>query len=81
MNGFGRTEPPGHADLVSIARRFPASAAELRELGVHYVVVHAGRYPDGAHGLLAAAGVAPACRLARRIGDDYLIELVTPPRP
>jgi len=81
VNGFGRSEPPGHADLVSIARRFPASAAELRELGVHYVVLHAGRYPDGARHLLAAARVDPACRVALRIDDDYLIELVAAPRP
>lgn len=72
VNGLGRAEPPGHADLVNLARRFPASARELRELGVQYVVVHADRYPDGADAMLTAARTHPGCRLVSRIGSDYL---------
>lgn len=80
VNGFGRTEPPGHADLVSIARRFPATASLLRDLGVHYIVLHTARYADGAQGILAAARAEPACRIVTQIGDDYLVELVAAPR-
>lgn len=72
VNGAGRAEPPGHADLVEIARRFPATARDLRELGVQYVVVHADRYPDGAAAMLTAARIHPDCRLVSRIGSDYL---------
>jgi hypothetical protein len=72
VNGFGRAEPPGYADLVDIARRFPTTARELRALGVHYVVIHADRFPDGAEAMLAAARTHPECRLVSRIGADYL---------
>ena len=75
VNGFGRGEPPGHADLIDIARRFPATAATLRALGVQYVVVHAGRYPDGAAAMLAAARAHPACRLVSRVDSDYLFAI------
>jgi len=78
VNGFGRAEPPGHADVVNTMRGFPATAEHISALGVRYVVLHAGRYPDGAATILAAAQSHPWCRLRARIGDDYLFELAPP---
>ena len=79
VNGYGRAEPPGHADLVDIARGFPATAPALRDLGVQYVVVHGDRHADGAAALLAAARAHAGCRLAAQIGSDYLFELTSGP--
>jgi hypothetical protein len=76
VNGFGRDAPPGHADLVDIARRFPATAPTLRAFGVQYVVVHVGRYPRPDDAPVAAALRAPSVRLVRQVGTDYLFELV-----
>jgi hypothetical protein len=50
----------------------------MRELGIQYVVLHAGRYPDGARAILDAAATQPGCRLVGQIASDYLFEL-TPP--
>jgi hypothetical protein len=76
VNGFGRDAPPGHADLVDIARRFPATAPTLRAFGVQYVIVHAGRYPRVEEAPVAAAASHPSVRLVRQFGTDYLFELV-----
>ncbi len=76
VNGFGRTAPPGHDRLLALIRDFPAHAAELRRSGLQYVLVHAARFQDGAQTLLAAAAASPDYRIARRIGSDYLFELV-----
>ena len=78
VNGYGRAEPPGHADLIAIVRRFPATASTIRALGVQYVVVHADRFADGAATMLADARASAGCRLVARIGSDYLFELVAP---
>ena len=75
VNGFGRAEPPGHAETIKIVRGFPATASRLRDLGVEYVVVHAQRYPDGAQSLLAEARSNPGCQLVGRIGFDYLFKI------
>lgn len=76
VNGFGRSEPPGHADLIEIVGRFPATAATLRDLGIHYVVLHADRFPDRGAAVLSATANNSVCRLAARGGSDYLFELV-----
>ena len=78
VNGFGRAEPPGHADAMQVINRFPDSADEIRQLGVQYVVVHADRLADRAEPMLEKARGNPACRLVERIGNDYLFEIVTP---
>jgi hypothetical protein len=78
VNGFGRTEPPGHGQIVETVRRFPSSIPAMRELGIEYVVVHADRFPDKAEALLAAALARSDCRLAARIGSDYLFEILSP---
>lgn len=76
VNGFGRESPPGHADLVGLARRFPATADTLRALGVQYVVVHVARYPSPDDAPIAAATHHAGVRLVRQTGSDYLFELV-----
>jgi hypothetical protein len=76
VNGYGRTEPSIHAEVVRQARAFPASVDHLRAFGVQYVVVHTDRFPDHAKDLLSEARVCEACRLVARDGGDYLFELV-----
>ena len=78
VNGFGRTEPPGHAEMVGLARAFPASAPALNALGVQYVVVHGDRFADGASEMVAAAQERADCHLVARIGNDYLFEIAPP---
>ena len=78
VNGFGRAEPPGHAEAMQVINRFPDSADEIRRLGVQYVVVHADRFADHAEPLLARARENPACRLVEQLGSDYLFEIVVP---
>ncbi|MBF8300675.1 MAG: hypothetical protein HW394_1045, partial [Acidobacteria bacterium] len=76
VNGFGRAQPVGYSDVLAHVRNFPSSAADLRALGVQYVVVHAGRLPDGARDMLAAARASANCRLVLRLGSDYLFEIL-----
>ncbi len=76
VNGFGRTEPAGYAELVAKVRDFPGNAEALRMLGLQYVVVHAERYPNHGREILAAARASAGCRLVRQVGDDYLFELI-----
>ncbi|MEQ1758717.1 MAG: hypothetical protein ABL986_10390 [Vicinamibacterales bacterium] len=76
VNGFGRTEPAGYAELVAKVRDFPGNAQALRLLGLQYVVVHAERYPNHGREILAAARASAGCRLVRQVGDDYLFELI-----
>jgi hypothetical protein len=76
VNGFGRTEPPGYADLIAQVRDFPHAAAALHARGLQYVVVHAERYPNHGKDILDAARACTGCRLVRQMGDDYLFELV-----
>jgi hypothetical protein len=76
VNGFGRAEPPAHAEVVKTVRAFPGTAQEMRKLGVQYVVLHADRYPDHGEAILAEARTHRACRLITQIGSDYLFELI-----
>jgi hypothetical protein len=76
VNGFGRAAPPGYDAVLELLRSFPGTADDLRALGVQYVVVHGDRLPDGARGILAAAERCGDCRLAQRVGNDVLFELV-----
>jgi hypothetical protein len=75
-NGFGRTEPPGHGEIVETVRLFPSSIPAMRELGIQYVVVHADRFPDKGRAILDAALARRDCRLAARIGSDSLFEIL-----
>lgn len=76
VNGFGRAAPPQQAEILAQVRDFPANATPLRRIGLQYIVVHAGRFDDGAEALLAAATASPDYRVAARVGTDYLFELV-----
>ncbi len=76
VNGFGRTGPPGYDDLVAQVRNFPGSVPVLRGLGVQYVVLHAEKYPNHGNDIVSQARVTPGCRLVRRVGTDYLFEIV-----
>lgn len=75
VNGFGRTEPPGHEAVIDTVRMFPASAPAMRELGIQYVVVHADRFPDRGRAILDAAQECASCRLVAQIESDYLFEI------
>jgi hypothetical protein len=74
MNGYGRTEPPGYRERMARVQTFPSRdcADQLRELGVDYVAVEAGRYPDGAAARIAAARASADFTLVGRAGSDYL---------
>jgi hypothetical protein len=76
VNGFGRTEPAGHAETVESLHAFPAGAERLRSLGVQYVVVHADRFPNRGVGVVAAAKASADYRLVTSIGSDYLFEVI-----
>ncbi len=73
VNGFGRHEPAAHGDNMTTLARFPASDAmrRFRELGVRYVVVHAGRASE-LRAVVAAASSSPDVEALGRFGEDYL---------
>jgi hypothetical protein len=76
VNGFGRHEPPTHMARMEVLQRFPApeSVAELRRIGVRYVVLHPRRASALAEAADAAARV-PGIRLLAHDGDDFLLEI------
>jgi len=76
VNGFGRAQPADYSQVLAHVRNFPSSAADLRALGVQYVVVHAERFPDRARDMLAAAQASVSCRLVLQLGSDYLFEIL-----
>jgi hypothetical protein len=78
VNGFGRAEPPGHAETVQSLRGFPDGGGRLRELGVQYVVVHGEQFPNHGEQVIAAARAMPDYRLVTNIGADYLFEVLNP---
>ena len=80
VNGFGRSEPPTQPEVVARIRAFASDPAAVAALGVQYVVVHAARLPSEDRGIVDAARANPGCRLAAQIGDDYLFEVLEPPR-
>lgn len=80
VNGFGRSEPPTQPDVIARVRAFASDPAAVAALGVQYVVVHAARLPSEDRGIIDIAKANPGCRLAAQIGDDYLFELLAPPR-
>jgi hypothetical protein len=80
VNGFGRSEPPNQPAVVAAIRAFAANPAAVAALGVQYVVVHGDRLTGEERGIIDAARANPGCRLAARIGEDYLFEVLAPPR-
>jgi hypothetical protein len=76
VNGFGRTSPRGHDEVIATVRAFPSSAAAMRRLGIQHVIIHADRFSDGARDLLDAATKCRECRLVMQLGSDHLFEIV-----
>jgi hypothetical protein len=74
VNGYGRAEPPDHRRVISHMRAFPGpnNARTLRELGVDLVVVHSGRYEDGASDIIAGALESREYELVAQMDGDYL---------
>ena len=80
VNGYGRSTPPEHPHVISHMSAFPGpnNAKTMRELGVEYVVLRSGAYPDGAAVMLADAAASPDYELITRIGTDYLFRVKAP---
>ena len=47
----------------------------MRALGVDFIVLHTGRYPDGAVELLRFAQTSPEYELVEQDGPDYLFRV------
>jgi hypothetical protein len=77
VNGFGRSEPPDHAQVMSYVNAFPGpnNARKMRELGVDYIVLHGAAYPEGVDDVLRVVKEGTDYELVRRIGTDYLIRV------
>jgi len=83
VNGFGRTEPEGHARAISHMKAFPGpnNAATMRRLGVDFVVYHADRQPSESAAIIQEALRVGEYELVRRVDNDYLFKVrSTPPR-
>jgi hypothetical protein len=78
VNGFGRSEPKDHGWIIGHMKAFagPNSARTMRRLGVRYVVLHSGRYPDRAVAILEEGLHSPDFALMARFGPDYLFKVL-----
>ena len=78
VNGYSRFEPPDHSWIMGHMSAFagPNSARTMRQLGVRYVVFHAGRAAASAEAILSEAAAGGDYRQIVRMGDDYLFEVV-----
>jgi hypothetical protein len=81
VNGFGRAEPPGYNRVISHMKAFPGpnNAKTMRELGVDYVVFHAGRIPDGV-AIAESASRMQEYKLVAQIDSDYLFQVQPAPQ-
>jgi hypothetical protein len=77
VNGFGRSEPPDHAHVMSYVNAFPGpnNARKMRELGVDYIVLHGAAYAEGVDDVLRVVKEEADYELVRQIGTDYLIRV------
>jgi hypothetical protein len=77
VNGYGRWEPPIQGHDISWLMAFPGpnNAKAMRALGVDFIVLHTGRYPDGAVELLRFAQTSPEYELVEQDGPDYLFRV------
>jgi hypothetical protein len=82
VNGFGRTEPAGHARAISHMKAFPGpnNAATMRRLGVDFVVYHAARQPSESASIIQEALRVGEYELVRRIDNDYLFRVLPAPQ-
>jgi hypothetical protein len=76
-NGDSRAQPPGFRALMDRLRTFPdpSSAATMREVGISYVVLHAGQAAGGSD-VVTRARASGDFRLLTHLDDDYLFEVV-----
>jgi hypothetical protein len=76
VNGDSREWPPTFLDMMARIKSFPepAAAAEMRDVRIAYVVLHAGQ--AGARDMLAPARASPDFRLLARFDDDYLFQVL-----
>jgi hypothetical protein len=77
VNGDSREWPATFLDMMARIKSFPepAAAAEMRDVRIAYVVLHAGQ--PGARDMLAPARASPDFRLLARFDNDYLFQVVT----
>lgn len=77
VNGYGRTDPPGHFRIINHMMAFPGpnNAREMRRLGIDYVVFHADRYGEGAFECVREAKQCGEYDLVGQIGSDYLFKV------
>jgi hypothetical protein len=82
VNGYGRSEPAGHASIINHMKAFPGpnSARTMRRIGVDYVVLHAARYHDAAD-ILKEAQHSRDFALVAQDGTDYLFRVAASPIP
>jgi hypothetical protein len=78
VNGYVRAEPRGLGWVVGAVNAFPGpnSAIRMRRLGIDYVIVHTGRYADGAVDILREAFASRDFQLVTLIGGDYLFRVL-----
>jgi hypothetical protein len=76
VNGYGRQEPPQHAELMETVTRFPDARAleRLRQIRVRYVVVNSERASE-LRPAIDAARSAPGVRQLGEFGSDVLFEI------
>ncbi len=81
VNGYGRAEPRDLHSVVGAVNAFPGpnSAIRMRRYGVDYVVLHSGRYDDGAVGILREAMSSRDFQLVARVAGDYLFRVLPTP--
>jgi len=78
VNGYGRSQPRDYSWVVGAADAFPGpnSAAVFRRVGVDHVVLHAGRYPDGARAILDEVSAGRDYRMVAHDGNDYVFQVL-----
>jgi len=76
VNGYGRQEPPSHAELMETVKHFPAAAAleRLRHIGVRYVVVNGDRASE-LRPAIDTARRTPGVTLLGEFASDVLFEI------
>ena len=81
VNGYAGGEPADHKAVRALTRRFPSdeSLAELRGLGVRYVVLHRACYGPNQWARIARdlPGFAASLREVARFDDDTVFDLVS----
>ena len=78
VNGYTGAVPANTKQLAdALDRQFPDAATidQLTDIGVRYVVVHAGQYPAGGADAVEKSRASGGFRLLARFENDYLFEI------